>query len=76
MKTRWMILPAVAFLLPVLVQAQSLSYEDDLYYNPKKAKVETPQKKAARADREQTQNESVRVYDNTGTLKRYTRDCG
>jgi len=68
MKTRWIILPAVAFLLPVFVQAQS--YEDDLYYNPKKAKVETARRDTANSS-VTTQDGNVRVYDKTGTLKRY-----
>ncbi|HEY5499022.1 MAG TPA: hypothetical protein VIK20_01425 [Bacteroidales bacterium] len=71
MKTRWIILPALALLLPVLAQAQSSSYEDDLYYNPKKTKVETPQRESSNVREESTQDESVRVYDNSGTLKRY-----
>jgi len=78
MKRTWMLLSAVAFLLPVLVQAQSSSYEDDLYYNPKKAKVITEEKNytpvsnATDATIEQTENEeneNAQIVDNSGTSK-------
>jgi len=70
MKTRWIILPALALLIPVLAQAQSSSYEDDLYYNPNKVEVEAPQKESSKVREESMQDESVRVHDNTGTLRR------
>jgi hypothetical protein len=75
MKRTWMLLTAVAFLLPILVQAQSLSYEDDLYYNPTKAKVITGQNNASKSTAGvanptvQTENGNVQIYDNSGTLK-------
>ena len=75
MKRTWMLLTAVAFLLPILVQAQSLSYEDDLYYNPTKAKVITGQNNTSKSTAGvanatvQTENGNVQIYDNSGTLK-------
>lgn len=63
-------------LLPVLTQAQSSYYEDDLYYNPKKVKIEVSVKNTKTSIEDKSaQNESVRVYDNSSKLKRYkTRD--
>jgi hypothetical protein len=76
MKRTWMLLSAVAFLLPVLVQAQSSSYEDDLYYNPPKAKVITEKKYTRESPAnttnvavQQNENGNVKVFDNSRTLK-------
>jgi hypothetical protein len=75
MKRTRMLLMAVALLLPILVQAQSLSYEDDLYYNPTKAKVKTEQNYSSKSTvgianaTEKTKNGNVQIFDNSGTLK-------
>lgn len=71
MKAKQMMgLVAAAFLLPVFGTAQS-AYEDDLYYTPTASRAETTDKSVDTQQPNDNKKESIRIHDQTGTLKSY-----